>query len=89
MQPKPQIPNLLQFVSSRSSSGQHVYVEDAYDAPEVTLSTPVENLEVLCELLVEFDNMKDNGIDLSTDVKVQGWEQFSNRLQGPIFYNQV
>lgn len=53
------------------------------------MSTPLENLEVLCEILVEFDKMKNNDIDLLTDVKVQGWEQFLNRLQGPVFYNLV
>lgn len=48
--------------------------EDAYDAPDVTLRTQAENLEVLCELFVEFDNMKENGIDLLTVVKFQGWK---------------
>lgn len=60
-------------------------VEDSYDTPEVTLSTPVDNLEVLCELLVEFDNMKDNGVNLLTVVIFQGWESLFNCLQGPIF----
>lgn len=49
-----------------------MHSEDAYDTHELTLTTPAEKLEVLHELLVEFDNMKDNGIDLLTAVKFQG-----------------
>lgn len=49
----------------------------------------VEKLEVLGELLVEFDNMKDNGIDLFPIVKFQGWESIFNRLQGLVFFNMV
>lgn len=66
-----------------------MHTEDAYDTPELTLTTPVEKLIVLCELLVEFDNMKDNGIYLLIDVKFQGWEQYFDRLQGPVFYHLV
>lgn len=33
--------------------------------------------------------MKDNGIDLLIAVKFQGWEQFFNRLQGPVFCRLV
>lgn len=62
---------MLQVVSSKSSSGNCVTIKYAYDAHEVTLSAPVERLEVLYELLVEFENMKDNGIDLSNAIKFQ------------------
>lgn len=51
-----------------------MHTKDAYDAPKLTLSTPAEKLEVLYELLVEFVSMKDNGINLLTAVKFQGWE---------------
>lgn len=30
---------------------------------ELTLSTPVEKLKVLCAFLVDFDNLKANGYD--------------------------
>lgn len=66
-----------------------MHTEDAYDAPELTLFTPTGKLDVLCELLIEFDNMKDNGIDLLTVVKFQGWKQFFNRLQGQVLYHLV
>ncbi|KAI5433687.1 hypothetical protein KIW84_020816 [Lathyrus oleraceus] len=63
--------------------------EDAYDVLEITLSTQSKKLEVLYELLVVFDNVKDNGNDLLPVVKFQGWESFFNRLQGPFFFNLV
>lgn len=66
-----------------------MHTEDTYDAPEITLITHAEKLEVLCELLVEFGNMKDNGIDRLSTVKFQGWESFFNRLQGPVSYHLV
>lgn len=72
----------------RSSSGQLLYTEDAYNGHEITLSTSAKNLEMMCELLVEFDNMKDN-IDLLTFVKFQVWELFFNRIRGGIFNHLV
>lgn len=75
---------MLQVFSLKSSSGQLVHNEDAYDTLEITLSTQAANLEVLCELFVEFDNMKDNGVDLLTVVIFQGWERFFNHLQDPV-----
>ena len=32
--------------------------------PYINLANPFEKLEVLCELLVDFDNLKENGMDL-------------------------
>lgn len=66
-----------------------MHIKDYYDVHEFAFSTPVDNMEVLSKLLVEFNNMKDNGIDLLIGVKVQGWEQFFNCLQGPVFFNLV
>lgn len=80
---------MLQIASSRSSLGSLVCTEDAYEVPEITLSIPAEKLEVLGDLLVEFENMKGNEINLLPIVNFQGWESFSNRLQGPIFFNLV
>lgn len=66
-----------------------MHTEDAYDTPELTLTTPTDKLEVLYELLVEFDNMKDNGVDILFAVKFQGWENYFNFLQGLVFYHLV
>lgn len=48
---------------------------------ELTLSTPFTQLEILCELLVDFKNIKVNGFDLIDWVKTQNWEGFFDRLK--------
>lgn len=57
-----------------------MHTKDAYDTPKLTLTTPIEKMEILYELLVEFDNMKDNKIDLLHAIKFQGWKNYFNRL---------
>ena len=41
--------------------------------PHINLATPFEGLEVLCETLVDFDNMRRNGVDLTEELRQQGW----------------
>lgn len=40
--------------------------------PHINLATPFDKLEVLCESLMDFDNMKLNGVDLTEELKKQG-----------------
>ncbi|XP_050915941.1 uncharacterized protein LOC127131041 [Lathyrus oleraceus] len=37
------------------------------------------------ESLVDFDNMKRNGIDLTEELRMQGWETYFQRLYGPVY----
>lgn len=67
-------------------SAQDVFSEEPYETPELTLTTPINKLEVLCELMVDFKNLKDNGFDLLSVVKIQGWEKYFDRLQGPFSF---
>lgn len=53
--------------------------------PYINLATPFKTLDVLCESLVDFDNMKLNGVDLTEKLKKQGWETYFQRLYGPIY----
>ncbi|XP_050919146.1 uncharacterized protein LOC127136651 [Lathyrus oleraceus] len=39
--------------------------------PHINLATPLEKLEVLCESLVDFDNMRRNDIDLTDELRNQ------------------
>ncbi|KAI5399197.1 hypothetical protein KIW84_064542 [Lathyrus oleraceus] len=57
--------------------------------PHIHLATPFEKMEMLCETLVDFDNMKRNGIDLTDELKKQGWENYFQRLYGPVYPNLV
>lgn len=40
-------------------------------------------------MLVDFENLKDNGMDLTPELKHQGWLIYFNRLYGPIYTNLV
>lgn len=44
--------------------------------PHINLATPFEKLEVLCESLVDFENLKRNDIDLTTELEKQGWGNY-------------
>ena len=59
--------------------------EERYDEPTRTILTPVDSLEVLCELIVDFESMKEDGYDLTPDVEFQGWTKYFDRLIGPVF----
>lgn len=70
-------------------SAQEVFSEVPYETLELTLTAPANELEVLCELMVDFENLKDNGFDLLSVVKIQGWEKYFDRLQGPVLFYLV
>jgi hypothetical protein len=53
--------------------------------PHINLATPFEGLDVLCETLVDFDNMRRNGVDLTEELRIQGWENYFQRLYGPVY----
>lgn len=36
-------------------------------------------------MLVDFDNLKENGMDLTQELENQGWANYFNRLYGPIY----
>lgn len=40
---------------------------------------------VLCETIVDFKNMKDNGSDFSKTLEFQGWKVFFERLTGSVY----
>lgn len=51
----------------------------------LTLSIPINELEVLYELIVDFDNIKENMFDLTKWLKSQGYEEFFNFLKEPVY----
>ncbi|KAI5409756.1 hypothetical protein KIW84_055275 [Lathyrus oleraceus] len=57
--------------------------------PHINLATPFKGLEVLCESLVDFNNMKRNGVDLIEELRQQGWENYFQRLYGPVYPNFI
>ena len=75
-----QIHQVSQTILGSSSSNEEMYIE-----PSRTLLTPIDSLEVMCELIVDFVSMKENGYDLIPDVEFQGWTKYFDRLLGPVF----
>lgn len=71
-----------QIATPSTTSYQEPHVLDRL--PHINLATPFEKLEVLCELLVDFDNLKKNGMDLTEDLENQGWENYFKCLYGPV-----
>src|ERR1044072_5603903 len=57
--------------------------------PTVLCNYPVEQMDVLKESRVNFNNMAANKIDLRKDVAFQGWGHFFERLHGPIYAKLV
>lgn len=53
--------------------------------PKITLSTPIDEIEVLFESILYFYNLKLNGFDLTRDVASQGWESFFDRLKWHVY----
>ena len=58
---------------------------EQYEDPIRTLLTSVDNLEVLCELIIDFESLQENGFDLYGDVTAQGWNKYFDHLLGPTF----
>ena len=58
---------------------------EQYEEPIRTLITPIENLEVLSELIIDFESLQENGFNLYEDVTAQGWNRYFDRLLGPTF----
>lgn len=62
-----------------------------YQEPHVLdrtpLPTPFKKLEVLCELLVNFDNLKKNGMDLTQELETKGGKTTSNVFMSPLTHS--
>lgn len=53
--------------------------------PELTLNTPINELMVVYETIVDFKNLKHNGFDFSKTLEFQGWKVFFERLTGLVY----
>ena len=54
---------------SQSVPGSSSSTVDMYEEPSRILLTPIDSLEVLCEFILDFISMKENGYDLTPDVE--------------------
>lgn len=56
-----------------------------YEETTRTLFTNFKSLEVLCEMLVDFQSLEDSGCNLNHNVDTQEWNRFFDHLHGPVF----
>ncbi|XP_058733234.1 uncharacterized protein LOC131604836 [Vicia villosa] len=73
-----------QKVSSSQQQQEHEQ-QQQQNVPQKTCLIPMDELEVLGEMMVDFDNLEEHDIHLKDDMKFQGWEAFFYRLCGPVF----
>ncbi|XP_058774791.1 uncharacterized protein LOC131649061 [Vicia villosa] len=59
------------------------------NVPQKTCLIPLNELEVIVEMMVDFNNLEKHDIHLTEDMKFQGWEAFFYRLCGPVYPDLV
>ncbi|XP_058733381.1 uncharacterized protein LOC131604990 [Vicia villosa] len=57
--------------------------------PQKTCLIPMDDLEVICEMMVDFDNLEAHDIHLKDDMISQGWQAFFYGLCGPVYLDLV
>lgn len=74
-----------QNVTANGSSSSAIQPFEQYVEPTRTLLTPIKQLEVLCETMVDLRSLAENGFDLCLAVEFQGWTKFFDRLTGSVY----
>src|SRR3954469_6679615 len=76
------------FSPAKITSTQMLLRKHGY-APLKTCTIPSEDLEVLYESVVDFENLRANGFHPDARILVQGWANSLDRLVGPIYPDLV
>src|SRR3954462_6842748 len=73
-----------------SSTLPHMHNEANQElTPVVACSIPKNELEVLCELMVDFDNIEEHQFHLKEDIIFQGWTSLFAEFVGPVYPDLV
>ncbi|XP_058741263.1 uncharacterized protein LOC131613627 [Vicia villosa] len=73
-----------------SSSQQHNQDQQQQQLiAQKTCSIPLNELEVICEMMVDFDNLEAHDIHLKDAMTFQGWQAFFYGLCGPVYLDMV
>src|SRR3954471_18904613 len=73
-----------------SSTLLHMHNEANQDLTlVVACSIPKNELEVLCELMVDFDNIEEHQFHLKEDIIFQGWTSLFAEFVGPVYPDLV
>lgn len=71
-----------QFRSSSKATESNTILEGI---PELTLHTPVNELTVLCETIVDFKDLKEKGFHFTKTMDIQCWKTFFEILTCPVY----
>src|SRR3954466_9511972 len=73
-----------------SSTLLHMHDETHQElTPVVACSIPKDEMEVLCELMVDFDNIEENQFHLKEDIIFQGWTSLFAEFVGSVYPDLV
>src|SRR3954463_5795127 len=72
-----------------SSVPLHLQEEDQQITPVVACSIPKKDLEVICELMVDFDSLEEHNFRLKEDIIFQGWASLFSEFCGPVYPDLV
>src|SRR3954464_1697529 len=78
------------MLSSSSSqkikmSSAHLFQHKYGYAPLKTCSILSTELEVLCETMVDFENLREHDFKTNAEMMEQGWSNYFERLVGPVY----
>ncbi|XP_058760452.1 uncharacterized protein LOC131633784 [Vicia villosa] len=75
----------VQHKASSSKHQEQVQQQKSVFTPLMTCLIPYEDLEVICESMVDFENLQAHDFNIKTDMLVQGWANYFGRLIGPVY----
>ncbi|XP_058766915.1 uncharacterized protein LOC131640532 [Vicia villosa] len=72
-----------------SSQQQNQDQQQQQLVPQKTCLIPLDELEVICEMMVDFDNLDAHDIHRTDDMIFQRWQAFFYGLSGPVYPDLV
>src|SRR3954467_2861072 len=63
--------------------------EDQQITSVIACSIPKKDLEVICELMVDFDSLEEHNFCLKEDIIFQGWASLFVEFCGPVYPDLV
>ncbi|XP_058726435.1 uncharacterized protein LOC131597780 [Vicia villosa] len=75
--------------SSSQQQHQQEQVQEQQLVPQKTYLIPLHQLEVICELMVDFDNLEKHDVHLTENMVFQGWGPLFYDLCGPVYPDLV
>ncbi|XP_058741900.1 uncharacterized protein LOC131614314 [Vicia villosa] len=75
--------------SSSQQQHQHEQEQEQQLVQPITCSVPWDQLEVICELMVDVENLEKHEIHLEENMRFQGWAPMFYDLCGPVYPDLV